>query len=488
MKVFRNQRGVAMVSVLLVGASLTAVTSAAAFVTIKEFGAGSDDRKASTALAYAEAGVDRFLEHLKRGLYTYQEINHAGCGTVPAVSIPQGSIGNGTYQASMTVYDPQPPAGASNFAPDACDTRPAKAHPGQDGADNTYFVIESTGRHPDATRVVRQVVAIAPLRLPVGIFANFVNKQSAKHDFHNISMLAKVSVTDRENLYFHGIDNYYLMRDFYPDGVSGPEEDDPAKASVHAAGTIYLKNSSSPQFAAATKNCQAEKQPNDGQSLWDSDGSSGTGAITETCPPQTGYPLTSRFTIDMLETIAQPVLSEADYQVLRDAAKTQGVYCSFNGSGPSDGKGDTCIKQGQTQAGIDYKTYINQVLLSGTNNIIAYFDFRSGTPTQNNIGRLGEVWGCDAANPANTKSLVAVVRNGGIDYAGASGDRINGALIMDGDWAGNGSFLLNGSLIVNGTVYFHSSSQNFTLDECWVDNMPGSFMTANTGKWTEVDR
>lgn len=486
MKLWRDQRGVAMVTVLLVGASLTAVTSAAAFVTIREFGAGSEDRKAATALAYAEAGVDRFIEHLKRGGYTYALLNRAGCNGNPAISIPTGSVGTGTYEASMTVYNPNA-VGPDRFPPAACTGRTTlKAHPGQDGADNTYFVITSKGKHPDATRVIRQVVAVSPLRLPVGIFATFVTKQSAKHDFYNISMLVDETVSSRENLYFHGNDNYYLMSDIFPNGVSGRSPSDPAPAGVHSAGTIFLKNSSSPQFGSATKNCNAEKQGNNGQSLWDSDGSTGSGTITSGCSGQTGYPLTSKFTSDMLDAIAQPKLTEDDYQVLKDAAKNAGVYCSFPGVGGSGGT--TCIKQGVTQTSTDYRALIQQVIASGTKRLVAYFDFRSGTPTQNNVGLLGPVWGCDSTNPANTKSLVAVVRNGGVDFSGAGGDQINGAILVDGDYQGNGNFTLNGSMVVGGTAHFHSSSQEFTLDSCWVNNMPSSFLGVTPGQWTEVDR
>jgi hypothetical protein len=487
MRILHGQRGVAMVTVLLVAAGLTAVTSAATFVTIKEFGAGSDDRKASTSLAYAEAGLERFIAFLKRGNFTFAELNHVGCGSTPALSIPQGVIGNGTYDASMSVYDPAA-TGANRFAPAACNTRPTRAHPGQDGADNTYFVITSTGRHPSATRVVRQVVAMRPLRLPVGIFATFVSKQSAKHDFYNISMLVNATVTDRQNIYMHGNDSYYLMRDIFPDGVSGRSMTEPAPAAIHSAGTIYRKEGSDPQFGSATKNCSAEKQDNGGQSLWDSDGSSGSGPITSGCTGQTGYPLTSKFTGAMLSAIAQPKLTEADYQVIKDSAKNTGVYCSFNGSGTSDGLGTTCIKQGQVQTNLDYRSLIQQVLASGTNNVVAYFDFRTGQAAQNNVGLLGPVWGCDAVNPANTKSLVAVVRNGGVDFSGAGGDQINGAIIVDGDYKGNGNFTMNGSMIVGGTAYLHSSSQSFTLDSCWVNNMPGSFFGVTPGQWTEVDR
>ena len=56
-----------MVTVILIGAALTSVTTIAAYSTIKDFQSGTDDRKAAEALSYAEAGVDRFVQYLRDG-------------------------------------------------------------------------------------------------------------------------------------------------------------------------------------------------------------------------------------------------------------------------------------------------------------------------------------------------------------------------------------------------------------------------------------
>jgi hypothetical protein len=71
---------------------------------------------------------------------------------------------------------------------------------------------------------------------------------------------------------------------------------------------------------------------------------------------------------------------------------------------------------------------------------------------------------------------------------GAGGDRINGVLYMDGNFNSTGKLSLNGSLISHGTVSFGSSSQEATLDTCWVRNMPGPLFRVIPLQWSEVDR
>ena len=134
-----------------------------------------------------------------------------------------------------------------------------------------------------------------------------------------------------------------------------------------------------------------------------------------------------------------------------------------------------------------YPTYIQNVITAGINNVLAYFEFRTGTPTQNNLGRTGTVWGCND-DPDLNRSVVVIVRNGGVDYDGAGGDMVNGAFIMDGGWTSNGSFTFNGSIISRGLAHFHSSSQEYRLDECWLKNTPGPFLRVVPGHWSEVDR
>ncbi|MGH2755883.1 MAG: hypothetical protein ACRDLB_15815 [Actinomycetota bacterium] len=485
MRFKKDERGVAMVTVILIGAALTSVTTVAAFATIKDFHSGRDDRKAAEALSYAEAGVDRFVQYMRSGQVNYNLLNKAGCagvipnGTAP-LSLPPGQVGGGTFTATLTVYNPFAANAADRFPPAACANRPTTPHPGQ-GGDLTYFVITSTGEHPVAKRVVQQVVAVKPVGLPIGLYANAFDLK-AHPQFNNISMVSETTITDRSKDRFTGADSYYKMSDFFT-AVTGRSLDEPVPAAAHAVTGIYLKKSGNPEFASSTKNCTANS--GDSQSLWDSDGSSGSGLITSGCTGQVGYPDSSKFTSGQLQALGRPSLPEQELQALEEAAKNTGVFCSFPGVGGSGSS--TCVKQGVTQSGTAYPTYIQEVINSGTRNMVAFFEYRSGSPTQNNLGKTGTVWGCNP-DPALNKSITVVVRNGGVNYSGAGGDMVNGAFIIDGNFEATGSFTFNGTIVSKGTVSFGSSSELIQMDGCWVTNMPGPFLTVEPGAWREIDR
>lgn len=481
----RSEAGVAMVTVLFIGAAMTAVTSVAAFATIREFRAGTDDRKAAQALSYAEAGVDRMIQYMKSGRGNFNTFNVAGCagtslpnGTAP-FTLPTGIIGNGSFTVSVTVYDPFASDPASRFPPAACASRPTSPHPGQ-SADNTYFVITSVGTAPQAVRKVRQIVSIQPIGMPVGMYAeNFILK--AHPVYNGMTMQANSLITDRKNDSFVGNDPYYKVGDFFT-GVTGKLLTDPMPAAAHAGKGIFLQNSSTPEFTgpgSGTKNCVADRTT--GRSIWDSDGSTGSGNITSGCstpdPTATGYPNSSIY--------APSPPPDPDHAALKDAAISFGVYCSFPGFG---GSGTTqCLQQGVDTGSTNFVQMVQNVLATGTNNFVAYFEYRSGTPQQNNLPWDGNVWGCNT-NPALNKSVVVDVRNGGFTDIGAGGDMLNGALILDGDFNTTGSFTFNGTFISKGSGSFGSSSETVTLTPCWVQNFPASFYKVVPGHWAEVDR
>ena len=513
MNPLRSERGVAMIIVLLVGASLTAVSSVATFAMIREFGASDDDRKSAQALAAAEAGVDRFLAYLKSGKVTYGLLNQAGCNGNPPLALAQGQIGASTYSASITVYDPDP-AGAAQFPPAACLSRPTRPVLGQDGVGNSWFVITSIGSFAEATKVIRQTVALQPIGLPVGIYGRSITVSSANHRFLTVSMVSETTIQNRSDLEFEGLDPWYVMRNVFPDpagdlalaNVTGAQPFDPVPAAAHAAGQIFLGNARDPEYPP-TSNCTANGKGGDSaaqraQSIWDSDGSGGSGPITTGCSAWPGYspvgggagvyPRSSKFTGDQLSTFASPRLTEEDYQTLKDAAKTYGVYCSLPGNG---GSGEaTCTRAGTvvTGAAADYFTQVKTLADAGEKNILGYVEFRAGAVTANNVPNsvdLGHetVWGCNA-DPDLSKSLVTIVRRGGVAYGGSGGDWINGAFILDGNWAATGGFRFNGSLVVQGNLHFHSASQNYGLDACWVANTPGPFFRVVPNAWSEIDR
>lgn len=489
----KDQTGVAMVTVLLIGAVLTVLSSTAAFVTIEEFRAGGNDRRALAALSYAEAGVDRFISHIKSGLVTYKDLNVAGCSK-PAITLATGTVGAGEYRASLTVYDPHAAAPADRFpippSGGACATRPDS--PNQAGTnDQTFFVITSIGRHPAATRTVRQVIALELINLPVGIYAHSINMQSAKHPFYSVSMVSETEITHRGSISFIGDDPFYRVEDFFSN-ATGRALTAPVPAAAHAAVQNFLFQSRRPEFADDTKQCNgngSEGTSNPAQSLWDSDGSAGSGTITSGCTGWASgneWPHSSKFTEENLKQLAQPTISEQDHQTLAQAARRYGVYCTFPGSGGSGGS--KCYQQDVDQGtGTAFGTYIENVVASGRRNFIAYLDYRSGAPSNNNMSDRFTVWGCND-NPDLSKSVVVIIRNGGINWTGAGGNKINGALIMDGDFTAVGGSTINGTVIVRGRLNINSSAQHFTLDECWVDNMPGPFFRTVPVQWAEVDR
>lgn len=509
-KTLRSERGVAMIIVLLVGASLTAVSSVATFAMIREFGASDDDRKSAQALAAAEAGVDRFLAYLKSGKVSYGLLNQAGCGDAPPLALPDGQVGGGTYSASITVYDSEV-TGTAQFLPAACSSRPSRPVLGQDGAGNTWFVITSEGRFASATKVIRQTVSLQPIGLPVGIYGREIIVQSAQHDFITVSMVSETTIQNRSSLGFSGLDPWYVMRNVFPhptnpieDNVTGANPTDPVPAAAHAALTIFLGNAKDPEFEDDTKHCSAN-QDVPAQSIWDSDGSGGSGAITSGCTGWPGYspvgggagvfPNSSKFTGDQLATFASPRLTEEDYQTLKDAAKTSGVYCSYPGVGGSGVS--TCIQAGTIADTTNYFTEVRELAVTGgQNNILGYVEYRTGDASANNLTRpvgAGGGLGTDIVYPCNddpdlSKSLVTIVRGGGVNYSGAGGDKINGAFVLDGDWESKGDFTFNGSLIVQGKLHFQSSTQDYTLDDCWVKNSPLAFFRVATGAWSEIDR
>ena len=59
MESLRSQTGVALVTVILVGAALTVVATTGSFIAIREMRASSDDARGGQAVAYAEAGLER---------------------------------------------------------------------------------------------------------------------------------------------------------------------------------------------------------------------------------------------------------------------------------------------------------------------------------------------------------------------------------------------------------------------------------------------
>ncbi len=483
MRLLRNERGVAMVTVLLVGAVMTVTASAASFAVIQDFRAGRDDQKATGALAYAEAGADRVILELRRGNITWGGIRLAGCSGLvtngtDAVAVG-GQIGDGEYETEMVIYNPDAADPADRLAPNACND-PARVALASQPKEPQQFAITSEGSHPAAKRVIRQIITIDPKGLPIGIFADGVDG-NGNVSMNSLSLISPNDIIGRDKVAFQGRDPYYTLDDFYP-GFSDTEQ---IPAAAHAVGELKL--STGPQntrteHKAPGPNPNCDANP-DGQSLWD--GSKWGAPIASGCAGQpiaggaTAYPPTTLFTTNDLNRVTpRPALTDQDYLMLKESAKASGLYCYIPTSGSA-----SCLKQGTPTS---YQSVWQDSDVPTSSTYISYFEFEGGDPfaTSNTVKWKAEVGPCSYDQSVN-ESTVMIIRNGSLSMQ--SGAVVTGAVILpEGQFDSQGDFTTHGTIIAQ--QFWLRGSANFLMSKCWVDNMPMAFREITPAKWTEVDR
>ncbi len=488
MRRFSDQRGVAMTTVLFVGAALTAISSVAAFTTVQELRAGVDDRKASQALSIAEAGIDRMLEYIRSGTIGWGHIRLAGCDADhPALRLPAqqswlDATGRRRFEVELRVWN-------LTAGVDPCVGRPTDIR-----SDETlYFAITSTGFHPAATRVIRQLITIKPLNLPIGIYADRATA-SGTANMSNISLITPGNVTGREFLGFRGDDPYYTKGHFWP-GISttGNTGSQPIPAAVHAVGSIYLKNVENANGVehsqGAPLNCTAnDKGGVAGQSQWDQSGGGGDiPSAAAACPGQsTAPPPTSLFTLDDLTAVTPtPSLSDQDYLTLKQSAKRDGIYCFF----PTGGGPQCTLLGGVYTFGGTVQQADVDLVVARNRTFVAYFDYEDPTEAldANDVHWKANVEPC-SDTPALNTSVVLIVRNGSLTVEAAPEPRFtNGVFILP-----EGRFRSAGNQTINGTIiakeFDNRGTGTFSLNECWLNNMPGPFLDITPAQWMEVDR
>jgi hypothetical protein len=483
----RDQRGVTMITVLFVGAALTALTSTAMFVTIQEFRAGTDDKKAAEALAYAEAGIDRMIQHIRLDT-NFGLLRRAGCGTTVTVNGNIGGLPNQKYSARLDVWNPGVVANpADHLPPAACNVAPHNNSNPRTQNVPRLLAITSTGEHPTARRVVRQIIEVKPIGLPIGIFADRIDA-NGNGGMVSISMVSPTDIVGRAKMAFAGLDPYYVKDDFYKNGDMSP-----IPAAAHAAGQIYGCSGTGTKEHPPSPNCDGNRTTGTnpgavGQSLWD--GSNWTNSttnvdgdaypdvteVTTGCTGQTGFPPTSLFNATFLQGVAPtPKLTEQDYLALKDAAKSTGLYCQNI---------NNCIREGTA---ISLTPNIKNSDLGGLinkNNFVAYFEFTSGDPFSNKIGWDATVGPC-SDDPTQHRSVVVIVRNGSLEMQ--SNSAITGfVLIPEGAFDSAGNYISEATVIAK--EFRLRGQADLRLSPCWVRNIPAPFVDVIPKSWSEVDR
>jgi hypothetical protein len=463
-----------MITVIFAGAALTVMATTAGIMAVRGLRSSTDSKIGSQAVAYAEAGLERFLNELKRGGFGIAAIMEAGCAT-PPVSLPAGVVGNGTYVAELTVYDPnQPPAQqvpaspwtAANDLAAPCIGRSTSARTPQ------AYAISSTGTANQGRRVIRGVVTITGAGLPGGVFVNKVDA-NGNPDFKNISLFVKGDVSGREKLSFTGNDLVYFLGDVYP----GRSMTTPVPAAVHATGVIYLKGEAKGQEHPPNPNCAANPRGTAGQSLWD--GSAGGNDVTSGCAGQVGFPPTSKFTQTDYNRIGGatnlPQLDEATYLTLKSSAQASGIYCYIPTTGAA-----SCTKAGAAINPVP-ATWVNGSLTGLAANFVAYFEY---APSSNPLAREIK-WDANVGPCESGSSAIVVVRNGGLTMRG--GNALNGNVVApEGIVDVAGGYTVTGGIIAKEIRLRGTSTMQMT--PCWTQNSPAAAISVTGGRWSELDR
>lgn len=481
---FMGERGVAMITVLLIGAALTVMATSASFLAIRDLRSGAASTNSVKALGYAEAGLHRFLRELKLGSYGLGAILKAGCST-PPVQLLQGRVGDGTYTAQLTVFDaattPQVPPPWTGSATTAGPCGTARfTPPGPAAKEPWTYAVTSTGKSGTATRVIRAVVTISATGLPPGVFVNNVNA-NGNPGFGSISLFANSDVYGREKMTFSGNDLHYTIGDVY--GASTPNASLPIPAAVHSVGAIYMKaNGRNTRLHPPVVNCTAS------QSLWDGSlfGGPITSAPAAPCPAG-AYPPTSKFTsADMVGISGKsslPNLSETEYAGLKAAAQSTGLYCSISLTGTAS----CTIYNPSTFTRVPYTLgTINSNPLPNT-TYVAYFEYAPGADPvspQRTINWNAGVSPC-SDDPALNNSAVIVVRNGSLSFRSAA-TMYGNVVVPEGAVDVAGGYTITGSVLANDLRI--RGNGTFRQDACGKRNSPAAAMQVTGGRWSEIDR
>jgi hypothetical protein len=482
-RMMRDERGVALVTVLFIGAVMTVTVSAAAFIAVGEFRASNRDRGATTALALSEAGIDRTIQWIRSNKVPWRFIALSGCssvGTVGGVSYTtitlNGQIGTGTYSTTITRADGCSPLPTSVPSPRVAQQLVLSS---TGCTDNAAGVACPTG---SSKRLVEQAVAVTSRTLPVGMTATTGMDVRGSPSFQNMIVVTRGIISSRKHMSVTGTDPYYKKSDFYPciGGktagafqcfTAGAANDTAMPASVHSTDRIFT-NPNGGDAHPPSPNCT---YPWDGSAL----GTTITGTACGLAYPN--RPPTALFTEADADRITNtPRLTEEDHLYFKNVAQQSGLYCSNYGAA-----GSSCTRAG---AAATVTGDIDTADVTGLGGFyVVYVEYPSGSDPQRNM--LG--WNVAApagTNPCSSTAatgsmVVVIVRNGGLETKSS----FIGAIFAE-----DGRYETGANASFEGTVAAQfirtRGSPNLCNSQRWLDSMPGIFITVAPLQWSEVDR
>jgi Tfp pilus assembly protein PilX len=421
-----DESGVALVSVIMVVAMLTALGVLMVEVSTRNLTNANADRVATSSLGAAEAGVaaaEGYLNNANPQLISCSP----NCTTNP--------WGNSASPQSLTF-------------PNGSATVWIETVAGFSQRSGTYK-IHSVGRNATGVRTIEQTVVVTPFNFPIGIYIDNKINDGGTAAVTNESVFSQDCIDSRSHINFSGIDPYYNI-----------------PAAAHSAKYVTTKN-----WNSCPANGSSDSQAIHNGTLcnttypYDQDSMGGTfpnGSSCSTAPNQ--YTGTSAFTYQNLvnDYGYQPKgLTDEQYAALKARAQAQGTYYT-SPSMPTN---------------LTPSTQYDPIL---------YFDINPGQSVtlQNELAAYAY-----QTDPAGTclqhPAVVLIVRGGDLKIT-SSAQMTGPIFVPEGTISYAGGAQLVGTIwAANMTI---TGNANVGLTPCYAASTPGGILNVTPTKFREVDR
>jgi uncharacterized protein (UPF0333 family) len=437
-RIRRDDRGVAMITALLVAAVLTALGVTVTQVALTNFQNAGRDRVASGALGAAEAGVTRAMAYINKN-----NTNVLSCSPTCAANpwgnsaSPQTVTFSDGRSAKVWIQVIQP------YTPPSYKVGTYRVHSvGKSGLDAGQRTLDVT-------------VEVKPLAFPLGIFTHDKINNGGNGSVTSESVLSDSCIDNRNHISFSGIDAYYGT---------------PAAAS----STRYITEANL-QFC---DNSLANVKANDAKAIhrtstcsatypYDRDATplGGTFPVGSSCGTAPNQPWTSsEFTLGMLQgdpyNYVPRGLTDAQYALLKSRAQANGTYYTT----PSPPSWPSA---------------------SSTPNPVLYFKLTAAQEVniQGDLNSYG--WTSDPSCSQQHPAVVIVVEGGSLHINSSA--TISGAIFVP-----DGTMTYNGGAQLIGTVFTKqlkmTGNSNVSLNSCYTKSTPGGILDIRPTRFREVDR
>lgn len=428
MKLFRARTagddGISMITVILIGALLSAMAASMAVISSNNLRNAGRDRVAGSAMGAAEAGIAQAIAYLR----TTNPVTELACSPDCGAANPWGEDDPGLRQrltfpdggtADVHIEVDQP------FNP-----------PSVTVAVYTIKSDGTAGTGPGLRRL-EQTVTVEPLPFPIGVYSNKINLNGTPQTFQQ-SVFSTECITGREKMEFNGTDAFY--------GIP---------AAAHSTKYISTGNN---------RPCEPNENQNihktvDCNPAYPFDQDNLGGPVGGAC---TGVPGgTSYFDQAALDQFGRPLTND-ELATLRVAAQSQGQY--YNGT-----------------------TSINPPDPTVYPNAVLFFDLapNQSISIQNELDAYE--WDSTCTNPRTLIIVVnhssvgsgQVKLNSNADLAGA-------IFVQRGDFEFNGTATFTGTLVSNSISKWNGNATS-ALTACFLDNLPPGAMEITATRFREVD-